>query len=170
MLALLDLRDGRRLFEDILDEQRSYFPLSPAGGEGQGEGAVVTERTRIKRVKKAQQRRNAKQLRVDQTDAERNFWYNVRGRGLGGFKFRRQYPIGPYIADFVCLEARFVVELDGGQHAEAHTRLYDDRRTAYLESKGFRVRRFWNVDVLTNMAGVLEALFHEIQSVGAPSP
>jgi very-short-patch-repair endonuclease len=159
-----------RPLEDISDDAFSYFPLSPTGGEGQGEGAVVTERTRIKRAKKVRQRRNAKQLRSDQTDAERKFWRNVRGRGFAGFKFRRQYPIEPYIADFVCLEIRLIVELDGGQHAEEHARVYDDKRTAYLESKGFRVRRFWNVDVLTNMDGVLEALFREFQSVDTPSP
>jgi len=158
------------MFEDNLDATSSYFPLSPIGGEGQGEGAVVTERTRIKRAKKARQRKNAKQLRVDQTNAERKFWRNVRGRGFAGFKFRRQYSIGPYIADFACLEIRLIVELDGGQHAEGHARVYDDKRTAYLESKGFRVRRFWNVDVLTNIDGVLESLFRELQSVDTPSP
>ena len=170
MLALLDLRDERRLFEDILDERRSYFPLSPIGGEGQGEGVVVTERTRIKRAKKARQRWNAKQLRSDHTDAERKFWRNVRGRGVAGFKFRRQYPIGPYIADFACVEIRLIVELDGGQHAEEHARVYDGQRTAYLKSRGFRVRRFWNVDVLTNWTAYSSSLFHELQSVGTPSP
>jgi len=71
-------------------------------------------------------------LRRSQTDAEAKLWWHLRDRRLGGFNFRRQVPMGPFIVDFICLEARFVVELDGGQHVE-HAR-YDERRTRFLES------------------------------------
>ena len=74
---------------------------------------------------------------------------------------RRQRPIGPYIADFVCLEVSLIIEVDGGQHAEQIKE--DEARTRFLEKAGFRVIRFWNNDVLANTDGVLEAIFHELQ-------
>lgn len=96
----------------------------------------------------------AGRLRREATDAERKFWIAVRNRQLGGLKFRRQVSIGPYIADFACIEAGLIVELDGSQHADAVE--YDERRTRYLEGQGFRVIRFGNLDTLTNIEGVLE--------------
>ena len=94
---------------------------------------------------------HAARLRRDRTDAEDRFWQAVRNRQLDGFKFRFQHSLWPYVADFACLEAMLIVELDGGQHSEAK----DARRTAFLEAKGFRVLRFWNHDVLENLEGVL---------------
>jgi adenine-specific DNA-methyltransferase len=88
------------------------------------------------------------------TDAERALWFALRNRRLEGFKFRSQWSLGPYVADFCCLEARLVVEVDGGQHDEKR----DARRTAWLKQQGFRVVRFWNNDVLTNLDGVLEVI------------
>ena len=85
------------------------------------------------------------------TDAERKLWSALRNRQLDDAKFRRQQPIGPFIADFVCQEHRLIVEADGGQHS---TSASDDRRTAFLESKGYRVLRFWNHDILGNIEGV----------------
>ena len=96
-------------------------------------------------------------MRHRQTDAEKKFWWKVRNRNLGGFKFKRQYPIGRYIADFVCLERYLIVELDGDQHGEQ--RAYDAIRTAFLESRGFRVMRFGNYSVLTNVEGVVEGVW-----------
>jgi very-short-patch-repair endonuclease len=89
------------------------------------------------------------------TGAERKLWGALRSSRLQGAKFRRQQPIGPFIADFVCQRYRLIVEADGGQHAESIT---DDRRTAFLESKGYRVLRFWNNDILTNLDGVAQAI------------
>ena len=80
------------------------------------------------------------------TDTELRLWLQLKNRNLGGFKFRRQHPIPPYIVDFVCLEQKLIVELDGGQHAEQTAR--DAERAACLESKGFRIIRFWNDDAL----------------------
>jgi very-short-patch-repair endonuclease len=90
-------------------------------------------------------------LRRDQTDAERLFWFAVRNRRLDGVKFRRQTTIGPYIVDFLCIEAMLVVELDGGQHSPEA----DAARTRFLEQRGYRVLRFWNNEVIENLEGVL---------------
>jgi very-short-patch-repair endonuclease len=98
----------------------------------------------------------ARALRRDATDAERRLWRLLRQRRLLGLRFRRQHPLGPYIVDFVCLERRLVVELDGGQHVEAAGR--DARRDAWLRSQGFRVMRVWNDDALTRPDDVLEAV------------
>ncbi len=100
----------------------------------------------------------ARRLRRDRTRAE----VRLRNRHLEGFKFRRQVPIGLYFADFACLEAKLVIELDGGQHAEAAA--YDAARTQVIENAGFRVLRFWNRHVLGEPEGVLHAIAAELQS------
>ncbi len=95
----------------------------------------------------------ARELRQCLTDAEVKFWLVVRDRRLGGFKFKRQVAIGPYIGDFACKSHRLVVELDGSQHAGHVT--YDEVRTRFMEASGYRVLRFWNHDVLANIEGVI---------------
>ena len=92
-------------------------------------------------------------------------WLVLRNRQLGGFKFRRQTPIGSYIVDFVCVEQRLVIEIDGSQHDER--RGYDLRRTEALEAEGYRVVRFWNDEVLNSLEGVSEAILLELEG---PSP
>jgi len=129
---------------------------------------VVTNQTFENRLEKAEQRRNAKHLRTFQTPAERNFWYNVRAHRLAGYKFRRQHPIGPYIVDFVCLSARLIVELDGGQHAGQQE--YDEKRDAFLKERCFRVLRIWNNEMLKNRDVVLELVLQALRSGDAPSP
>jgi very-short-patch-repair endonuclease len=106
----------------------------------------------------------ARRLRRDATEAEKKLWAHVRNRQMGGFKFRRQWPIGPYIADFICFEAKLIIELDGGQHTPES----DVARTAYLKAQGWTLLRFWNNDVLTNMEGVLRTILDALPS--APSP
>jgi very-short-patch-repair endonuclease len=113
------------------------------------------------------QRGNAKRLRRAMTDAERVIWYAVRAN-RAGLSLRRQSPIGPYIVDFVCHAAGLVIEIDGSQHLEGKGLAYDKRRDAFLASRGLRVLRFTNLDVLTNRDGVLEALFAALR--GSPSP
>jgi very-short-patch-repair endonuclease len=98
------------------------------------------------------------------TDAERKLWSVLRNRQLAGAKFRRQQPIGPFIGDFVCQDNRLIVEADGGQHAED---MRDARRTAFLESKGYRVLRFCNNDILTNLDGVAQVI---ASVLSAPHP
>ncbi|KTS78306.1 DNA (cytosine-5-)-methyltransferase [Pseudomonas oryzihabitans] len=97
---------------------------------------------------------HARSLRRNQTDAERALWQHLRGKRLQGLKFRRQHPHGRYILDFVCLEARLVIELDGGQHQDSPA---DRERDAWLQARGFQILRFWNHDVLARP--VLERLF-----------
>ena len=97
----------------------------------------------------------ARRLRRDQTDAERKLWNRIRSRAIDGCKFVRQEPICPYFVDFVCRERRLVIELDGGQHAESERDVVRDR---WLADHRYRVLRFWNNDVLTNMDGVLETI------------
>jgi len=99
---------------------------------------------------------HAKRLRTDSTDAERLLWSRLRAHRLFGLKFKRQQPIGRYIVDLVCFDAKLVIELDGGQHADAVDT--DATRDAWLNSQGFRVLRFWNNDVLSNLDGVLAAI------------
>ncbi len=98
----------------------------------------------------------ARKLRRTSTDVERKLWHRIRDKQLADFRFRRQRPIGKYIVDFICLEAKLIVELDGGQHADSVVN--DEKRTAFLLSLGYCVLRFWNNEVLENMDGVLERL------------
>src|SRR5712692_2834649 len=104
------------------------------------------------------QRQRARSLRRDSTDAERMIWSALRAHRLQGASFRRQTPIGPYVVDFVCQAAALIVELDGGQHFEPEHLKRDARRDAFLESRGYRVLRFNNHDVMTNRQGVLETI------------
>jgi very-short-patch-repair endonuclease len=90
------------------------------------------------------------------TDAELRLWLRLRGEQVDGYRFRRQVPIGPYVVDFVCRKASLVIEVDGGQHAGEEAR--DAERTARLESRGYRVIRFWNADVLQEPDGVLATI------------
>ena len=101
-------------------------------------------------------RERARQLRKNMTDAERALWARLRRRQVLGHKFRRQHPLGPYVVDFVCIQRKLVVEVDGGQHAE-HRR-DDDRRSARLADQGFAVLRFWNHEVLTDTDAVVRAI------------
>jgi very-short-patch-repair endonuclease len=98
----------------------------------------------------------ARQLRKNLTDAERRLWKYLRCKQIEGHRFRRQVPIGPYYVDFLCLERRLVIEVDGGRHADRQAE--DAKRTAWLESQGFRVLRYWNNEVLQNFEGVVEAI------------
>ena len=104
--------------------------------------------------------KKARTLRNEGTDAERRLWRYLRGRQLGNYKFRRQYPIAGYIADFACVDAKLVIELDGGQHAEQIQ--YDAQRTRKIESNGYWVVRFWNDDVLLRTEAVVEEIMRHL--------
>jgi very-short-patch-repair endonuclease len=99
-------------------------------------------------------------MRHEPTDAERKLWYSLRGRRFAEYKFRRQVPIGPYIADFVCHERKLIVELDGSQHADAPR---DAARDAWFVAHGYRTLRFWNTDFLTRRADALDGVFAALQ-------
>ena len=98
----------------------------------------------------------ARELRKKSTDAERLLWRHLRAKQLEGMKFRRQQPIGDYIADFVSFDKRVIVEVDGSQHIMRKAK--DDQRTRWLEEQGFKVLRFWNNDVMKNTEGVLRVI------------
>ena len=100
----------------------------------------------------------ARQLRREQTDVERKLWLALRDRRFHKLKFRRQQPIGPYVVDFVCLEEKLIIELDGGQHGLPENRVNDLARTNRLEEDGFRVIRFWNNELVENFDGALDAI------------
>ena len=119
---------------------------------------------------KSASKSNAGNLRKSLTDAERKLWSSFQNHGLGNFKFRRQEPVGKYIADFVCYEKRLIIELDGGQHAEQQEK--DEARTNWLESQGFRVLRLWNNEVLNETEAVVQVILNELEEEPrfAPSP
>lgn len=98
----------------------------------------------------------ARKLRKEMTDAERTLWERLRRKQILGYAFRRQYPLGRYIVDFVCFEKRLIIEVDGGQHLEQQQE--DEVRTRWLEQQGYEVLRFWNNEVLTEIDSVLEAI------------
>lgn len=128
---------------------------SPLWGEGWGEGIGRPMNDK------------ARSLRKRSTDAEQKLWLNLRNRQLDGHKFRRQHPIGNYIADFVCIEAGLIIEADGGQHAEQQA--YDAEGTLHLEQAGYRVLRFWNNQILESFADVLTAI-HNALNHPHPAP
>ena len=103
---------------------------------------------------------HAKALRNNMTDAEQMLWQRLRDRRLGGHKFRRQVTIDPFIVDFLCIQHRLIVEVDGGQHAEQIE--HDVARTAWLETQGYRVLRFWNNEVLGNRDGVTQVILNSV--------
>ena len=102
----------------------------------------------------------ARELRKNPTEAERKLWAHLRLRKIGGYKFRRQHPLGPFIVHFVCEEKRLIVEVDEGQHDEK--RFYDAKRDKWLEEKGFKVIRFWNNEVLRHIDIVEEVIESEL--------
>jgi very-short-patch-repair endonuclease len=99
---------------------------------------------------------NAKALRHAQTDAEQKLWYHLRAHRFMGLKFKRQKPVGRYVVDFICIEKRLIIELDGGQHCEAAE--YDRERDTFLLGEGYIVLRFWNNELLHEMESVLERI------------
>jgi len=101
---------------------------------------------------------HAKALRKHPTDAEQRLWRHLRAKRFFGLKFKRQKPVGPYIADFVCIEHRLVIEADGGQHGGE----YDEKRDQWFREHGFRVLRFWNNEVLGDTEAVLERIRIEL--------
>ena len=110
----------------------------------------------------------ARELRQRQTEAERLLWRHLRNRNLGRWKFRRQHPIGPFFADFACVERRLVIEVDGGQHAANGPA--DRRRTRWLEGLGWTVLRYWDDNVLMQTAEVLEDILRWLERSPHPGP
>ena len=135
--------------------QSAEFEVCSAVGEGeppsQKEETVSVRNTGILTAMQhssASKQGFARCLRRNQTDVERKLWCVVRDRRLAEFKFRRQQPIGPYVVDFFCSDAKLIVELDGSQHGEIENRGKDEIRTGFLEARGYKVLRFANSDLM----------------------
>jgi very-short-patch-repair endonuclease len=105
----------------------------------------------------------ARELRREQTEAERLLWFKLRDRHLDGIKFRRQHRIGSYVVDFICIEKRLIIEVDGGHHKKKTITENDEQRTQYFEAKGYRILRFWNSHVLHNTEEVLEKIERKLE-------
>ena len=133
---------------------------SPLAGEGKVSRSDARERGRLLL-------KRAKSMRSAPTEAEHRLWQILRAKRFADYKFRRQVPIDFYIADFVCLSERLIIELDGGQHAENSA---DRNRDAYLRAQGFRIIRIWNNDLFTNEEGVGELVISALQTAPSPQP
>jgi very-short-patch-repair endonuclease len=133
-----------------------------------GEGYVVTFASRLRRqnLKTA----FAGHLREEMTDAERVLWAALRSKQVGGVKFRRQQPIGPYVVDFYCAAAKLIVELDGDQHGADGAVAYDEARTRWLMEQGYFVLRFANADVFKNRQVVIDNIVQHIEDLDIPLP
>lgn len=117
----------------------------------------------VKRVKDVQQIGFVRLLRRQQTESELILWNKLRSLQLDGFKFRRQHPIGKYIVDFINLDRKLIIEIDGGHHNEKQIQEKDEQRTKWLEGEGYRVLRLWNNDVLTNIEGVFMSIIEVLK-------
>jgi very-short-patch-repair endonuclease len=124
------------------------------------EGGILEARVEVSMANE-----RARALRRNMSDGERKSWAALRVRQVDGLRFRRQHPIGNYIADFVCLEKRLIVEVDGGHHAEEAQMAHDARRDRWLRDEGYRVLRIPSTDVFCNMGGVVDAIWAELQAL-----
>lgn len=154
-----------------ITEHHSPLPLV---GEGQGRGQKFNELPLLHSspIEKKQGRGkildNAKTLRSHQTDVEQRLWYHLRAHRFMGLKFKRQKPLGRYIVDFVYVECRLIIELDGGQHTDQAA--YDQQRDAWLRSQGYTVLRFWNNEVMRELEEVLEKIRSALSASTTLSP
>jgi adenine-specific DNA-methyltransferase len=126
--------------------------------------ATNNERTKSRHYEELSERLKAfsRDMRKEPPDAEYKLWYFLQNRQLAGFKFRRQHQVGSYIVDFICIKAKLVIELDGGQHYDSDKIVYDEKRTAFLNSRGLKVIRFDDNDVMRNIEGVVIAILEEL--------
>jgi very-short-patch-repair endonuclease len=142
----------------MVDKGNKNSPLSPPGERGQGVRGRIRGTARVKR---------ARAFRKDPSLVETILWRHLRNRRLGGWKFRRQQPIGRYVADFACLERKLIIEADGGQHRLREAA--DRDRDIWFGSEGYRVLRFPYSEVVSHIDRVLERIFAALEA-GYPSP
>jgi very-short-patch-repair endonuclease len=105
----------------------------------------------------------ARKLRRKQTEEEKRLWFKLRENQAGGFKFRRQEPIGKYIVDFVNLENKVIIEIDGRVHQDTETRKNDRQRTVWFNSEGYKVIRFWNSTIINDLNSVVNKIIEEVR-------
>jgi isoleucyl-tRNA synthetase/very-short-patch-repair endonuclease len=156
--TLCPVDEGGKFTNEMFDLGLGAAP-SPLRGEGWGEGEKTQDLTHL-----------AKNLRKNETDAENKLWDLLRNRQIQDYKFRRQHQIGKYIADFICLEKKLIIELDGDQHAYDANKIKDEERTKLLEKEGFKVIRFWNNEIFENIDGIYEVIVRELENGGHPHP
>ncbi|MGL5363596.1 MAG: endonuclease domain-containing protein [Bosea sp. (in: a-proteobacteria)] len=145
---------------DHASKDKAHTFPSPLAGEGGSARSDETDEGAGKGLPQpVTAKGRARAMRRNMTEAERKLWYLLRGRRFSGFKFRRQVPIGRYIVDFMCFEAKLVVEADGSQHAESQP---DVVRDAWLSAAGFKVRRFWNADIFLRSSEVVDTIWHDL--------
>ncbi len=130
---------------------------SPFQGEGRGEGSLHPRN--LKLVGKA------RRLRRDMTETEKRLWYYLRSSRFEGYKFRRQYPLGNYIVDFICVQEKLIIELDGGQHLLQLK--YDSIRDNWFKQQGFHILRFWNNEMMEKPVGVLQVIMEYLKCESA---
>jgi ATP-dependent helicase HrpA len=145
-------------------EQRAEFSPSPTG-----RGVGVREPSKLHAPFPETLLTHARELRKNTTNAERLLWHLLRDRQVLDSKFRRQHPMGSYILDFYCHEAKLAIELDGGQHGDGAQLKHDEKRSAWLKEQGITVLRFWNNEVLTNTEGVLQVVYEWLSENGPTS-
>jgi very-short-patch-repair endonuclease len=133
---------------------------SPVYGRG---GDPLRQQWEGEGMRKDQNLKAARELRRTETLAEKTLWEELRNRKLNGFKFVRQAPVGPFIADFLCRERKLIIELDGWTHSTDEELSHDARRTAFFEKEGFRVVRFDNDSAIGGMDGLLVLILEELQ-------
>ncbi|PIR38909.1 MAG: isoleucine--tRNA ligase [Alphaproteobacteria bacterium CG11_big_fil_rev_8_21_14_0_20_39_49] len=138
---------------------KNYSPLKGESGRGEATDRGGYNQEALDR---------ARELRKESTKEEAKLWKYLSGKQLDGFRFRRQQPIYKYIVDFFCPAANLIIELDGSQHVEQKE--YDDKRTAFLESKGYQVLRFWNNEVNENIEGVVEKILDVLKNSSQNAP
>ena len=145
-----------------MSEAPTTIPLSPRErGRGEGRSSKIALPPELKEF--------ARQLREQQTEPESTIWFLLRDRRFQGLKFRRQHAVPPYVLDFYCEELKLTVELDGGQHNADSEQVRDEQRSAYLNSLGIEVVRYWNHDVLNRIEDVLQDLMQRVSSRQCPS-
>jgi very-short-patch-repair endonuclease len=115
-------------------------------------------------------RETARRLRKNSTYAEIKLWRHLRQLPTLGSHFRRQVPVGPYVADFACMAVKLLIEVDGSQHGEAENANRDEARTRWLQAEGYRVIRFWNNEIANNIDGVMDAIYAAIHGVSDAEP
>ena len=169
-----------RVREREQKQEQVTSPLSRTRDRGQEQGQPQISSPLYRRQEQEQQqlqvssplshtrervRVRARALRGNQTAAEALLWSRLRSNQFLNLKFRRQRPIGPYFADFVCMEARLVIELDGGQHADADAQSHDPERSRFMADLGYQTLRFWNNDVLTQTDAVLKKILQTAETL-----
>jgi very-short-patch-repair endonuclease len=142
-------------------------PRAKRGGEGSGVGGAEVQQEPRKPDRRVAR---ARTLRRDMTDAEKKLWWHLRRLPLESGHFRRQATIGRYFADFVSHQHKLIIEVDGSGHGETTKIASDAERTAYLESRGYRVLRFWNNEVFNEIEGVMTAIYAELNSSADSAP